>query len=505
MALSEYKIKVVDASNKPLLNFPMATRYVGGDKKNNKLTSDTDGVLTFQSDGRAVEVFVLAPIDKNGQPDMTKFKEDNDNDNAYYRITTINVARNLPPSIKSPYFLTDYGIAKTKFIFYENKQDKKIYSAPLTVKVSYLVGEAKKSPRFIEVIHEVKNGELNITSILHSRIQVHPFKPDNTPFKTPQGYTPRSTTPVELSVYFDITSNSSTTEPDEPSIDQPVKSGLCTCNRDITEDEFKLVTKSGKALTFLKDLNEQFKKLEMKNCLEKAHFLAQTLHETASYSLLEEGLPKGVAEKDVYDGYKGRGLMQITYKKNYEGYGKAVNENFIGENKYRIAKEKKHAVGSAIWYWHEKEGNLSTYAIKNDLIATTSLINGGYNGFDDRLQYYKKAVTAFNIKKCPNLSIKVVERLDNYTPFEESYIYKNKSGESFGWGLWNDPLGKKSGKTKDTVQAKKGYQRFLAMSKDIEFPFGYTLNKQKQKVSRKRYGYSATAAKEFAEKRVKEL
>ena len=40
MALTEYKIKVIDANNKPLLNFPMATQYVGGDKKNNKLTDD---------------------------------------------------------------------------------------------------------------------------------------------------------------------------------------------------------------------------------------------------------------------------------------------------------------------------------------------------------------------------------------------------------------------------------------------------------------------------------
>ena len=43
------------------------------------------------------------------------------------------------------------------------------------------------------------------------------------------------------------------------------------------------------------------------------------------------------------------------------------------------------------------------------------------------------------------------------------------------------------------------------MSEDIEFPFGFEVNKQKQKVSRKRYGYSADAAKAFAEKRVKEL
>lgn len=506
MGLTEYKIKVVDASNKPLLNFPMATRYIGGDKKNNKLTSDTDGILTFQSDGRAVEVFVLAPIDKNGQPDMTKFREDNDNDHAYFRVTTLNVLRTLPSHVKSPYFLTDYGIAKTKFIFYENEQDKKVYSVPLTVKVSYLVGEAKSSPKFIEAIYEVENGELNIISILHSRILVHPFKPDNTPFKSVQGYTPRSTEPVELSIYFDIKSNSGTTELDEPSIDQPVKSGLCTCNRDITEGEFKLITNSKVALTFLSDLNEQFKKLKMNTCLEKAHFIAQTLHETAGYTLLEEGLRPGVQEKEVYDGYKGRGLMQITYGKNYEAYGKAVNENFLNGNKDRISKEKKHAVGSAIWYWnHSKAGNLSLYAIKNDLIAITSLINGGYNGFDDRLQYYKKTVSAFNIRKCPNLEKKIIDKLDNYTSFEDSYIYSSKIGESFGWGLWNDPNGRKKGKTANREEAKKGYQRFLEMSKGVTFPFGYQLNKEKKKVSRKRYGYSADDAKAWAENRVKQL
>ena len=149
--------------------------------------------------------------------------------------------------------------------------------------------------------------------------------------------------------------------------------------------------------------------------MEKAHFIAHTLHETASYSLLEEGLG-GKPESSVYDGYKGRGLMQITYKKNYEQYGLAVNENFLGENKHRVAKEKKHAVGSAVWYWqHSKAGNLSPHALKNDLIATCALINGGYNGFDDREKYYKKAVSAFKIKTCKNLDNTVIANLDNYS------------------------------------------------------------------------------------------
>ncbi|TQR61924.1 hypothetical protein E2K73_13795 [Acinetobacter sp. RF15A] len=54
--------------------------------------------------------------------------------------------------------------------------------------------------------------------------------------------------------------------------------------------------------------------------------------------------------------------MQIIYKKNYELYGLAVNENFLNHHRHRIAKEKKHAVGSAIWYWHHsRAGSLTPH------------------------------------------------------------------------------------------------------------------------------------------------
>lgn len=85
-------------------------------KKNNKLTSLDGGFLTFYSDGTSVEVFVLAPLSKTGSPDMTKFKEDNDGDNVYYKLGVVN-CKYPPESMKSPYKLSDYGIAKTKIIF----------------------------------------------------------------------------------------------------------------------------------------------------------------------------------------------------------------------------------------------------------------------------------------------------------------------------------------------------------------------------------------------------
>jgi len=230
MSLTEYTIKIVDANGQPMLNFPMATRYVGSDKKNNKLTGLDDGILSFKAtNNRSVELFVLAPINSDGTTNLKKFKEDNDNDDYFYRIATLDLCKAIPTKISSPYKLSDYGIAKTKFIFYENKKNMKKYIHPLTVKIIYLTG---KSTSFIENQIDVKDGELKISSIMHSRIQVIPLKPDNTNFKN-QGndvktsYSPRTTDLVEIGIFFDIFSITGTTEPNKPKINEPIKKEAC--------------------------------------------------------------------------------------------------------------------------------------------------------------------------------------------------------------------------------------------------------------------------------------
>ncbi|RKG32958.1 pyocin R, lytic enzyme [Acinetobacter guerrae] len=472
--------KITDSNGKVMKNFPIQSRPKGKGNSPDKYTSENGIVEVLSSPNRDIEVVVLTSNDEF----QLKFSDNSGNgteqpitiklDESYEKFKSITTIKILDRDG------SDYVIEKTN------------------VEVLNLNTKEKN-------IHSTSDGKIRMTSMVGESYQLTVYKPDGKPLKS-QSYmaTRIKNKPVEL--YLDVDITKGNTAVDEPIINKRIENSLCTCNRDITDEEFQLVIKSKTALGFLKDLNEQFKKLGMNTCMEKAHFIAHTLHETGGYSLLEEGLKKGVKEKDVYDGYKGRGLMQITYKKNYEAYGQAVNENFTDENKYRVANERNHAVGSAVWYWyHSKAGNLSIFALKNDLISTTSLINGGYNGFDDRLQYYKKTISAFNIKKCSNLEKNIINRLDDYTSFEESYIYRNKSGESFGWGLWNDPLGKKEGKTKNIEEAKKGYQRFLELSKNIDFPFGYTINKKQEKVSRKRYGYSADRAKEFAKNRVEKL
>ncbi|TCP88666.1 putative chitinase [Cricetibacter osteomyelitidis] len=271
----------------------------------------------------------------------------------------------------------------------------------------------------------------------------------------------------------------------------------CCCNRDITMIEFMMITKSNTAKGYLSDLNKGFKKWGINTCIEKACFIAHTLKETANYTLLEEILVDPKDEELNYKGYKGRGLMQLTFEENYAAYGIAVandRNKFLGKNKDLISKDKAHAVGSALWYWKEHR-KLTNYALSNDFITTCAIINGGFNGFIDRKNFYKKALVAFNVKECVNLDKKVINMLYGYLPFEESYVYKYLIAETFGWGLWHDPDSKRKGTKKELKEAKKGYTRFLELVEGKIYPFGFNKTKKQE---RKSYGYTGTSAVNYA-------
>ena len=288
----------------------------------------------------------------------------------------------------------------------------------------------------------------------------------------------------------------------EKPVDSVAYVSTCCCNRDVTLEEFTKIVKNKHAIAFLDYLNQYFRKYDINTCIGKAFFIANSLHESGEYKFLEEILPKGVQEKDVYDGYKGRGIMQLTWFDNYKGYGESVGENFLDDNKVRIAKEKKHTVGSGAWFW--KKRGLNEYAINNDLITVSALINGGYNHFDERARYYRLSINALNVRFCENTDNKILSMLDNYRSFEDSEVYHNSKfiGECFGWGLWNDPGLSKAGKSKSSEEAKKGYIRFLEMAENKNYPFGYNKKKNKEK---SRYGYSGTKAVNFAKYRLGKL
>ena len=178
------------------------------------------------------------------------------------------------------------------------------------------------------------------------------------------------------------------------------------------------LTKIGIADKWLEPLNSAFKKYAITDINEKAMFLAQTTHESNDYKRLEESFnyrPErlfevfkkrvGTIEKAkelcsqgseaianfVYGGrlgnakdegykYRGRGIIQLTGKNNYKYYGEKLNIDLV--NSPDLAKEPNIAIEIALLFWKEKGCGL--LARNGDVKGVTKLINGGYNGLEDR-------------------------------------------------------------------------------------------------------------------------
>ena len=175
---------------------------------------------------------------------------------------------------------------------------------------------------------------------------------------------------------------------------------------------------------YLEPLNNAFKKYAITDTNEKAMFLAQTTHESNNYKRLEESFRytpqrlfevfrKRVGSLDnakklcsqgakaiadfVYGGrlgnakdegykYRGRGIIQLTGKNNYKYYGEKLNIDLV--NNPDLAKEADTAIEIALLFWKEKECGL--YAKMGDVKTVTKLINGGYNGLDDRQKRFER-------------------------------------------------------------------------------------------------------------------
>ena len=149
-------------------------------------------------------------------------------------------------------------------------------------------------------------------------------------------------------------------------------------------------------------LNEYCAKYEINTPLRLAAFLAQIGHESGRFRYSEE-IAKGSAyegRKDLGnihkgDGkrFKGRGLIQVTGRYNYETISADLGINFVDEPTLLATPE--YAVLSACWYWG-KHG-LNKLADEGRFRDITKKINGGYNGLEDREKLYAKCKRMLNI------------------------------------------------------------------------------------------------------------
>lgn len=158
---------------------------------------------------------------------------------------------------------------------------------------------------------------------------------------------------------------------------------------------------------FIPGLNATMGKYGIVTRLRMAAFIAQIGHESGQLRYVRElGGDQYLAKYDTgrlaqrlgntpeADGdgqkYRGRGLIQVTGRANYE----ACSQALFGDSRLlstpELLEHPVYASMSAGWYW-QKTG-LNSLADKCDFLTITKKINGGTNGLEERQALYKRAL-----------------------------------------------------------------------------------------------------------------
>ena len=147
---------------------------------------------------------------------------------------------------------------------------------------------------------------------------------------------------------------------------------------------------------FVEPLNAAMNEFEIANPARETMFLAQVAHESGGFHYVRE-----LASGEAYEGredlgntepgdgvrYKGRGLIQITGRGNYARCGDALGLDLVGSPE--LLEEPVAAARSAGWFWAEH--GLNARADVGDMRSITKRINGGLNGWADRMAYLERA------------------------------------------------------------------------------------------------------------------
>lgn len=137
-----------------------------------------------------------------------------------------------------------------------------------------------------------------------------------------------------------------------------------------------------------------------------AQITAQVLHESGAFRYDEE-----IASGAAYEGrldlgntepgdgkrFKGRDLIQVTGRANYDALDRWVRTTLGGSpqfvnNPKNLTSPKWLGIG-VVWYFLTRPGLLQKCRA-GDIEAVTRSVNGGLNGYQDRLRWYNKTAMA---------------------------------------------------------------------------------------------------------------
>lgn len=157
---------------------------------------------------------------------------------------------------------------------------------------------------------------------------------------------------------------------------------------------------------FISALNMAMVRFQIDSPARTAAFLAQAGHESAQLRYVRElgddqylskydtgSLAVRLGNTPEADGdgqkYCGRGLIQITGRRNYL----ACSQALFGDDRLlqqpELLEQPQWACESAAWFW--QSNGLNELADKDLFDTITRRINGGLNGMEDRLQLWARA------------------------------------------------------------------------------------------------------------------
>lgn len=147
-----------------------------------------------------------------------------------------------------------------------------------------------------------------------------------------------------------------------------------------------------------------------------AAFLSQLAHEAGEFRWLREiwgptpqqkryeppgKLSERLGNTEPGDGkrFLGRGLIQLTGRANYRDCSKALfpDDPELLLHRPELLEQPTQACRSAAWFWWSR--GLNRYADSNDYTTLTKRINGGTNGLDQRVKYWRRALSAFHVNE----------------------------------------------------------------------------------------------------------
>ncbi|MCL4502093.1 MAG: hypothetical protein M1438_09580 [Deltaproteobacteria bacterium] len=134
----------------------------------------------------------------------------------------------------------------------------------------------------------------------------------------------------------------------------------------------------------------------------QAAFIAQCAHESDHFKTMREYASgrayegrEDLGNTEPGDGprFKGRGYIQITGRSNYTQAAQDLDLDLVDNPE--IAETPEAAGYIAAWYWNSR--NLNRYADAGDFRTITRRINGGYNGWADRVAFWERAKDALGV------------------------------------------------------------------------------------------------------------